>query len=130
MLRTSFLMVALVAVFMFSVEARAAEPNGNVDQSALAAMGLGDLQVMSDTEGKEVRGTWATASGGGYALYNGNTAFGNVGGSYYETSYSAGDFGPGPDFAIGAGGNAAGVAFQGFNITVFSFGGSFGFAGP
>ena len=64
MVRTSFLMIVAVAVCFISSTANAVEPNGNVDQSALAAMGLANLEVMTDTEGEEVRGSFASAWGG------------------------------------------------------------------
>lgn len=58
MLRISCLMIALAALFVFSADARAADVDGNVDQAVLAEMGLADLEVMSDTDGEEIRGTF------------------------------------------------------------------------
>ncbi|MEW4564757.1 hypothetical protein AB1K70_19610 [Bremerella sp. JC770] len=139
MLRITYLLVAAAAVVMISSDARAAEPTGNVDQSALAAMGLGDLQVMSDEEGKEVRGTFAIVGGAGFAFYNGNTPWGNVGASGQGDFYLAGDGGPGTDFAVGANGQVAGgttnyigLGFGGpgsFSVNLYSAGGSIAFAG-
>jgi len=98
MLRTTYLLVAAIAVFMISSDARAAEPTGNVDQSALAAMGLGDLAVMSDAEGKEVRGTfyyqstYFKVSGNSYTnVYGYESAGGDN--SYFGKAYNTNGLG-------------------------------------
>jgi len=100
------LAVALTSFALVS-DARAAEPNGNVDQAALASMGLSGLEVMSDAEGKEVRGTFAIAFGFGTSnfLRNSQTTF-----------YASGDFGRGVDFA--AGGNTSQTGLN-YSNTVF-----------
>ncbi|GAA4442259.1 hypothetical protein [Bremerella cremea] len=108
------LAVTLVSISLAS-EARAAEPNGNVDQATLASMGLSGIEVMSDEEGKNVRGTFAIAFGLGTSRWFGTTQ---------TTGYAAGDFGPGVDFA--AGGNTSQTGFTYSNIQTVPFVGSFG----
>ncbi|MBI1249566.1 hypothetical protein GC197_17215 [bacterium] len=135
MLRTSFLLVAALAVFMFSTEARAAEPNGSVDQSALAAMGLGGLQAMSDTEGKNVRGTsyhpnnyvqsstYFKVSGSSYTHVNNvESAGGNN--SYYGTATNKNGLG-GENLSWAVGGQVSSGFFgPTFNISGAAAGGS------
>lgn len=127
------LAVALTSFALVS-DVRAAEPNGNVDQATLASMGLSGLSVMSDEEGKNVRGTFAIAFGYGTS---------NFLRSSQTTGYAAGDFGKGYDFA--AGGNSSqtglvytntyygprGVVLGGQTVTVgtYAIGSSWAFAG-
>ncbi|TWT32059.1 hypothetical protein [Blastopirellula retiformator] len=103
-------LICLVAVTLTSFalvsSASAAEPNGNVDNATLASMGLSGLEVMSDEEGKSVRGTFAIAFGSGTSNFLRSTQ---------TTGYAAGDFGRGVDFA--AGGNTSQTGFT-YNQTV------------
>lgn len=127
------LAVALTSFALVS-DARAAEPAGNVDQATLASMGLSGLSVMSDEEGKNVRGTFAIAGGFGTSNFLRNSQF---------TFYGAADVGRGPDFA--AGGNSSqtglnysktiygprGVVLGGTTVSVgtYAVGSSWAFAG-
>lgn len=129
MLRTSYLLVAAIAVFMISSDARAAEPTGNVDQSTLAAMGLGDLQVMSDTEGKEVRGTfyyqstYFKVSGSSYTYVNNVEASGGNN-SYYGKATNVNGLG-GENLSWAVGGQVESTWFgPSYNISGAAAGGS------
>ncbi|QDU75383.1 hypothetical protein Pan97_24130 [Bremerella volcania] len=109
------LAVALTSFALVS-DAGAAEPNGNVDQATLASMGLSGLSVMSDEEGKNVRGTFAIAFGFGTSRFLGSSQ---------TTVYGAGDFGPGIDFAAGGNSSQTGIIYNQtvtgpFNIPVYS----------
>lgn len=104
------LAVALTSFALVS-DARAAEPNGNVDQATLASMGLSGMEVMSDEEGKNVRGTFAIAFGFGTS---------NFLRSSQTTVYGAGDFGRGVDFA--AGGNTSQTGLNYSNTVYGPFG--------
>lgn len=121
--------LAVVAIAFAASTASAAEPQGTVSSDTLAAIGLSDLQVMSDIEGQQVRGTFAIV--GGVATTN----FNLFGSSASTTNfYAAGDFGGGPDFAVGAAGGVSGgfISFGGppIAVGVFAVGGSVAFAGP
>lgn len=96
------LAVALTSFALVS-DVRAADPNGNVDQATLASMGLSGLSVMSDEEGKNVRGTFAIAFGYGTSRFLGSTQ---------TTVYAAGDFGPGYDFAAGGNSSQTGLVYN------------------
>ncbi len=127
------LAVALTSFALVS-DASAAEPNGNVDQATLAAMGLSGLDTMSDEEGKNVRGTFAVAFGFGTSNFLRNSQ---------TTGYAAGDFGPGVDFAIGANTSQTGLNYtntifgpggfvlggQSISIGTYATGSSWSFAG-
>ncbi|MBA2116759.1 hypothetical protein [Bremerella alba] len=129
----SLLVVALASVAMVS-EARAAEPTGNVDQATLASMGLSGMEVMSDEEGKNVRGTFAIAFGYGTSNFLRNS----------QTSvYAAGDFGRGVDFAAGGNSSQTGINYtntvfgprgnvlggQAISLGTYATGSSWAFAG-
>ncbi|EAQ80276.1 hypothetical protein DSM3645_19808 [Blastopirellula marina DSM 3645] len=104
---------------------QAAEPtNGNIDNSALSAMGLPGLEVMSDAEGEKVRGTFALAWGLGGAYVNGNPAAGQ--GSNY--------LGAGFFVAGGSGSNGAsitnfvlGIPVSGTTVSSFGSSSAYGF---
>ena len=125
------LAVTLVSLSMAS-QACAADPNGNVDQATLASMGLGGIQMMSDEEGKEVRGTFAVAFGLGTSQWFG---------THQTTGYAAGDFGKGVDFAAGANSSQTGIIFthtitgpevsrtETFSLGTYAVGSSWAFAG-
>lgn len=127
------LAVALTSFALVS-DAKAAEPNGNVDQATLASMGLSGLSVMSDDEGKNVRGTFAIAGGFGTSRFLGSTQ---------TTFYGAGDFGRGRDFAAGGNSSQTGLNFsqtvygrnnrvlggQDISIGTYAVGSSWAFAG-
>lgn len=68
--------VVVVAFSCFTVSSNAMEQLGNIAPSTLSAIGLGNLTVMSDTEGMQVRGQGYRGSSGsaqvwgsGFALY-------------------------------------------------------------
>lgn len=85
---TKFASVLIVAAVAVMVGGTAYAEDGNVDNATLSAMGLGDLAVMSDADGMQVRGqgyygsrSYAKVWGSGFALYKKE-------GSYDGESYS------------------------------------------
>lgn len=55
------------AILVVLVPVSALAGDGNVPQSTLASLGLGGTQVMSDEEGMQVRGTYASSQG--FSMY-------------------------------------------------------------
>ena len=66
-----FVVLLGALVLAFSATSVQADETGQVSDDALAAMGLSDMEVMSDEEGEAVRGQGAIAFGGSYAFFNG-----------------------------------------------------------
>lgn len=107
---------------------------GEVSQGVLSDMGLANMQSMSDDEGMAVRGAFAIVGGFSFASTPG-TATGDA--------YAAGDFGWGPDLAVGGSTSQAqtnvtnvllgpgGFVLGGTSTTVTATasGGAFAFAG-
>ncbi len=90
---------------------------GEVSQATLGDMGLANMQSMSDDEGMAVRGAFAIVGGFSFASTPG-TATGDA--------YAAGDFGWGPDFAIGGSASTSQtqIVVENFGILGFPLGGS------
>lgn len=128
-MRTIATLTVLAALALISAPAADAAEPGQVDNNALSAFGLSGMEVMSDVEGDQVRGTFAIVWGQGSA---------NFFGTNQTNGYAAGDFGPGPDFAAGGNVSVAGGGFatNAFGGTVwgvagtFAVGGSVAYAGP
>lgn len=98
--------VAICAVLVsmsFVSTGQSAEP-GEIDGSALSALGLSGMQQMSDDEGTNVRGRFARVSG-----YSQASVFG---GTFSENSY----FAAGSRIAAGANGS---IAFRSFGRGFF-----------
>ena len=69
MYRALMLALGVVVVAGFAGQSLAAD--GNLSNSMLSDMGLSGMQVMSDTQGQEVRGSFAAAWGSSYAYVRG-----------------------------------------------------------
>ncbi len=89
--------IAAFAIALMTVFSSAAQADeGQVSDNALAAIGLGDMQVMDDVEASEVRGQFALVAGGSYAVFNG----------FFGSSASANGY------IAGGGTSAAGANFS------------------
>lgn len=88
-MKTWVALLALVCVVAFSTGVFAVEPS----KATLSQMGISGMKVMTDAQGMQVRGKYATVSG---------IAWAQIGPSVGSGSYAAGDFGRGSDFAFGA----------------------------
>ena len=88
---TSFAMVLLVAL----VASPAVAQEGNVSQSTLSQLGLSGMQVMTDTEGMEIRGMSAWSSSGGGSIVSGGLIYNDGNETYFVSAGSANSAGSG-----------------------------------
>ncbi len=97
--------VAIASVILMLFAATASAADLAVSNSTLANMGLGSMQVMSDTDGLAVRGKGVSA-----AVWGGSSAtwFGGQAQAHSDNSYQAGASWLGP---IGAHANGDSLSF-------------------
>jgi hypothetical protein len=121
-----FAFVAVMASMFFVTATNAAEPQGNIDDSALSALGLSGMEQVSDAEGTQVRGrfgavngiaraTWFGGYGGTVTKAYAKTGSGITFGFRGAIAFGFGGFGEGNVktfvFAAGASGTSSGRSF-------------------